>query len=87
MKSLCLYLWSFKFKTRKEATELFSGIEPRAQLNHLTDKMYQAPVVHTRNPSYSGHRDQEDRGSKPAQANSSVRPYLEKTFYKKELAE
>jgi hypothetical protein len=28
------------------------------------------PVAHTFNPSYSGGRDQEDCGSKPAQANS-----------------
>jgi hypothetical protein len=31
----------------------------------------QAPVAHTCNPSYSGDRDQEDRGLKPAPANSS----------------
>jgi hypothetical protein len=31
----------------------------------------QAPVAHACNPSYSGGRDQEDRGWKPAQANSS----------------
>jgi hypothetical protein len=31
----------------------------------------QVPVVHTYNPSYSGGRDQEDCGSKPAHANSS----------------
>jgi hypothetical protein len=30
------------------------------------------------NPSYSGGRDQEDPGSKPAWANSSARTYLEK---------
>jgi hypothetical protein len=30
----------------------------------------QVPVAHTCNPSYSGDRDQEDQGSKPAQANS-----------------
>jgi hypothetical protein len=30
----------------------------------------QAPVVHTCNLSYSGSRDQEDCGSKPAPANS-----------------
>jgi hypothetical protein len=30
-------------------------------------------VAHTCNPSYSEGRDQEDRGSKPAQANSSTR--------------
>jgi hypothetical protein len=29
------------------------------------------PVAHTCNPSYSGGRDQEDQGSKPAQASSS----------------
>jgi hypothetical protein len=31
----------------------------------------QALVVHTYNPSYSGGRDQEHHGSKPAHANSS----------------
>jgi hypothetical protein len=40
-------------------------------------------VAHTCNPSYSDGRDQEDHGSKPAQANSSVRPYLEKALHKK----
>jgi hypothetical protein len=35
-------------------------------------------VAHTYNPSYPGGRDQEDCSSKLAQANSSVRPYLEK---------
>jgi hypothetical protein len=30
-----------------------------------------APVAHACNPSYIGGRDQEDHGSKPAQANSS----------------
>jgi hypothetical protein len=33
-------------------------------------------VAHTCNPSYSGGRDQEDRSSKPAQANSSRDPIL-----------
>jgi hypothetical protein len=41
-------------------------------------------VAHTCNPSYSGGRDQEDDDSKPAQANSSVRLYVEKTLHKKE---
>jgi hypothetical protein len=31
-------------------------------------------VAHTRYPSYSEGRDQEDHGSKPAQANSSGNP-------------
>jgi hypothetical protein len=37
--------------------------------------------------SYSGGRDQEDHGLKPAQANSSSRPYLEKPFTKIGLVE
>jgi hypothetical protein len=40
------------------------------------------PVAQTCNPSYSGGRDQEDHGSKPAQAHSSARPYLKKPFKK-----
>jgi hypothetical protein len=39
-----------------------------------------ALVAHTCDPSYSGGRNQEDRGSKPAWANSSARPYLKKSF-------
>jgi hypothetical protein len=31
-------------------------------------------VAHTHNPSYSGGRDQEDHGSKPAQANTLQDP-------------
>jgi hypothetical protein len=41
------------------------------------------PVTHTCNPSYSGGRDQEGQGLKPAQANSSQ----EKTHTKKGLVE
>jgi hypothetical protein len=37
-------------------------------------------VAQSCNPSYSGGRDQEDHGSKPAQA---TRLYLEKTHHKK----
>jgi hypothetical protein len=47
----------------------------------------QAPVTHAYNPSYSGGRDQEDWGLKPAWANSSTRPYLEKLFTKIGLVE
>jgi hypothetical protein len=36
----------------------------------------QALVAHAYNPSYSGGRDQEDHGSKPAQANSAQDPIL-----------
>jgi hypothetical protein len=35
-----------------------------------TDVASRAPVSHVCNPSYSGSRDQEDRGLKPAPANS-----------------
>jgi hypothetical protein len=44
-------------------------------------------VAHAYNPSYSEGRDQEDHGSKPAQENSFVRPYLEKPFTKIRLVE
>jgi hypothetical protein len=44
-------------------------------------------VAHICNPSYLGGRDQKDHGSKPAQANSSARPYLKKPFAKTGLVE
>jgi hypothetical protein len=47
----------------------------------------QAPVAHACNPNYSESRDQEDCSSKLAQADSSVRPYLEKPFTKIGLVE
>jgi hypothetical protein len=40
-------------------------------------------VAHTCNSSYSGGRDQEDQGSKPAQANSSQDPIWKKPITKK----
>jgi hypothetical protein len=42
-------------------------------------------VAHTCNPSYSGGRDQEDHGSKPAQAKSSQDLLKKKTFTKKRV--
>jgi hypothetical protein len=42
----------------------------------------QEPVAHTCHPSYSGGRDQEDHGSKPAWANSSRDPISKNTHYK-----
>jgi hypothetical protein len=47
----------------------------------------QVPVAHACNPSYSGGSNQEDHISKPAPANSSLRPYLEKPFTKIRLVE
>jgi hypothetical protein len=41
-----------------------------------------APVAHTWKPSYSGGRDQEDNGLKPAGVKSSVQPYLKNPFTK-----
>jgi hypothetical protein len=46
-----------------------------------------APVAHAYNPSYSRGRDQEDRGSKPAWANSSRDPISKITNTKKVLVE
>jgi hypothetical protein len=43
----------------------------------------QVLVAHACDPSYSGGRDQEDGGSKPAQANSSLDPILKKPITKK----
>jgi hypothetical protein len=40
-------------------------------------------MAHACNPSYSGGRDQEDQGSKQAQANSSQDTILKKTIIKK----
>jgi hypothetical protein len=48
-------------------------------------KKGRAPVTHSCNPSYSGGRDQEDRGSKPAQANSISKK--KKIYHKKGLVE
>jgi hypothetical protein len=43
-------------------------------------------MAHACNPSYSGGRDQEDRGSKPAWANSSQDP-ISKTPSQKRAGE
>jgi hypothetical protein len=40
-------------------------------------------MAHTYNPSYSGGRDLEDHGSKPALANSSRDPISKKSITKK----
>jgi hypothetical protein len=45
--------------------------------NNSSEKCW-VPVAHTCNPSYSEGRDQEDHGLKPAEANSSQDPILEK---------
>jgi hypothetical protein len=44
-------------------------------------------MVHAYNPSYSGGRDQENRGSKSALANSSKDPISEIPITKKGLKE
>jgi hypothetical protein len=50
-------------------------------------KHSQAREAHTSNPSYSGGRDQEDCGSRPALINSSQDPILKKIHHRKGLAE
>jgi hypothetical protein len=44
-------------------------------------------MTHSCNPSYSGDRDREDRGSKPARANSSQDPVSKRTQRKTGLVE
>jgi hypothetical protein len=50
---------------------------PKSNLKELV------PVAHTCNPSYSGGRDQEEQGMKPAPGKQFKRPYLKSTQYKK----
>jgi hypothetical protein len=58
------------------------------QWTFITNKcMSQAGVAHACNPSYSGGRDQEDHGSKPAWGNKFLRPYLKNTHHQKGLVE
>jgi hypothetical protein len=45
------------------------------------------PVAHAYNPSNSGGRDQEDRGLKPARANSSRDPISKIPITKKGVVE
>jgi hypothetical protein len=42
-------------------------------------------MAHTYNPSFSGGRDQEDCGSKPAMENSMQDPISKKNYYKKRV--
>jgi hypothetical protein len=44
---------------------------PLTQIIFIKKQESWAQVAHACNPSYSGGSDQEDHGSKPAQANSS----------------
>jgi hypothetical protein len=46
----------------------------------LTKTECNMPGTSVYNPSYSGDRDQEDRSSKPAQANSSQDPVLKNSI-------
>jgi hypothetical protein len=64
---------------RSKCFYMVSGSQRRLKTSRTT----WALAAHACNPSCSGGRDQEDRGSKPAQENSSMRPYLEKNHKKK----
>jgi hypothetical protein len=55
------------------------------RISQLTKKIHGCwvTVAHTCNPSSSGGREQEDRGSRPAQGNSSQDPISKKKKKKK----
>jgi hypothetical protein len=53
-----------------------ASLGDRARLCLKKKKGSQVLVAYAYNPGYSGDRDQEDRGLKPAWANSSLRSYL-----------
>jgi hypothetical protein len=64
---------------------LSGGDEGPKLLNFLIfqEKSSRVLVPHTYNPSYSEGRDQENHGSKPAQANSSQDPIWKKPSQKR----
>jgi hypothetical protein len=66
---------------------LYSEIEILLKASLLNCPDSQPPVAYIYNPSYSGGRDQEDRASKPARANSSLDSYLENTQHIEGLVE
>jgi hypothetical protein len=55
------------------------------QYIYKTTMLGRTPVAHTCNPSYSGGRDQEDHGLKPAWASSSQDPILKTPIMEKGL--
>jgi hypothetical protein len=73
--TLCLAVY-FRWDTKSTATkEKLDRLDFKFKISHQRryqeSKISQALVAHACNPSYSGCRDQEDCGLKPAQANSS----------------
>jgi hypothetical protein len=54
-------------------------VRPFIKKERKKERNGQMPVAHTCNPSYSGGRFLEDRGSKPACGKLFLRPYLENT--------
>jgi hypothetical protein len=71
---------------RREDCKFEASLGYRARIC-LKTKQSWAPLAHTRNPSYSGGRDQEDPSSKPSWAKSSLNPILKKPITKKGLEE
>jgi hypothetical protein len=67
-KALLSHIWEGKKEVKKVNVVVVLSTQEWIQS--------QAPVAHSCNPSYSGGRDQEDYGLKPAQANSSQDPSL-----------
>jgi hypothetical protein len=61
-----------KQKQRTHCYKNWLKVMPNLSIMYIfKEYIVQALVAHTSNPSYSGSRDQEDRNSKPAWANSS----------------
>jgi hypothetical protein len=69
-------------ESEKTTARILSG----ALMKGLKTKTSWVPVTHTCNPGYSGGRDQENRGLKPAWANSS-RDSISKIPNKKRVVE
>jgi hypothetical protein len=72
---------SIIYRKLTNTPNLCIGEEMKSKIKNYLENCW-VPEAHAYNPSYSGGRDQEDHGSKPVQANSSMRPYLEKPFTK-----
>jgi hypothetical protein len=75
--------WDNILKMVINKTFVFKGT---FKINHFL-KTGQVQVAHTCNPNYSGGRDQENWGSKPAQTNSSQKPISRQSFTKIGLVE
>jgi hypothetical protein len=63
------------------------AVTSQPPVNTLQDPILKKPITKKDWWSYSGGRNQEDRGYKSAPSKHFARPYLEKTHHKKRLVE